>query len=744
MRVYLLSILFFLCWFSSFSQSGLGEEFAYIIRGSVKYKDTREPIQGVEVYVSGDLDKVRRLGVIPSKRGAITNSGGRYKIKAHEGSEIIFKSPHFETVRYTVLNNQDIDILVERFESSFSGRSQINSIIKKGHKIFIDSANYYKKRDIDKSIDYIEKSLTVLSDRKESQRTSLSFSTLGDIYLYWKQYDLAIDNYKRAIDARSSVATRIQMGKAYYLSEQYEESEQVFRSLSKERKLTGFQETIILEGLGDANYQLDYVPEAIESYEEALKIAQKNLISPKITDLNSKLAEANAKINNVKTAQNLFQNSLDLASKENPKRAIQEKSKVADFFNDKNQYDKEIELRKATLEDVKKLKKKTNTKNESVVSVENDTITPQKINYKIGNAFIAQDKYKEAIPYLEESIAEANKEEDLVVEKDATRKLSEVYRSVGDYGKALESYQDYVQLVDELYIKKEQEISQLTRFRRDISVKQNRITSLEKDKQLKYNLALKDQELIQSDNKRNEIIIYALIFGMLMLTLVAVLFYRTNKQQKLANNLLALKSLRSQMNPHFIFNALNSVNNFIAKSDERSANRYLSEFSTLMRSVLENSEEDFIPLEKEIQLLELYTKLEHSRFMEKFEYKIAIDEDIKISAFKIPPMLLQPYVENAIWHGLRYKEEKGLLTIHFSKINDRLIKIIIEDDGVGRKQSVKLKTENQRKQKSKGMGNIKKRIDILNDMYKDRIAVYIENMNENETGTRVVLTLKKD
>jgi LytS/YehU family sensor histidine kinase len=212
----------------------------------------------------------------------------------------------------------------------------------------------------------------------------------------------------------------------------------------------------------------------------------------------------------------------------------------------------------------------------------------------------------------------------------------------------------------------------------------------------------------------------------------------------LANNLLALKSLRSQMNPHFIFNALNSVNNYIAKSDERSANRFLSEFSTLMRSVLENSEEDFIPLTKELELLELYVKLEHSRFPEKFDYKLIIDEDVEVDAFQIPPMLLQPYIENAIWHGLRYKEEKGYLKIHLKHRDKESIEITISDNGIGRKKSSKLKTQNQRKQKSKGMGNIKKRVAILNDMYKDRVDVTISDLETHGSGTKVTLTLKKD
>ena len=163
-----------------------------------------------------------------------------------------------------------------------------------------------------------------------------------------------------------------------------------------------------------------------------------------------------------------------------------------------------------------------------------------------------------------------------------------------------------------------------------------------------------------------------------------------------------------------------------------------------MRTVLENSEEDFIPLSKELELLELYVKLEHSRFPDKFEYGVNIPESVAVNSFEIPPMLLQPYIENAIWHGLRYKKEKGFLKINVSQLTDELLQIEIIDNGIGRKNSTALKTENQKKQKSKGMGNIKKRVAILNDMYKNKVDVSISNLLEDETGTKVILKLKKD
>ncbi len=162
-----------------------------------------------------------------------------------------------------------------------------------------------------------------------------------------------------------------------------------------------------------------------------------------------------------------------------------------------------------------------------------------------------------------------------------------------------------------------------------------------------------------------------------------------------------------------------------------------------MRSVLENSEEDFIPLAKELDLLELYVKLEHSRFADKFDYEINVDQKIDIDAYQIPPMLLQPYIENAIWHGLRYRETKGFLRIEVAQVTENMLEIVVMDNGIGRTQSAALKTNNQRKQKSKGMGNIKKRIQILNDMYKNRVDVSITDLNSDRTGTKVSLKLKK-
>ncbi|RRQ49386.1 sensor histidine kinase [Maribacter algicola] len=704
----------------------------FVLKGLVESQNSHKPIQGVSVSTS-------------SGQFAYTNGLGEFRISVSIGERLILEHPSFETVRHQVTSRDDIKLQVVE-ESKKDDALSMSSMSRNrvlSNQSFLDSAEYYKKTDIARSIDFVAQSLEVLGPDGDKGQLAKSLTKLGEIYLHHKQYDLAIDNFEDALKANKTIATSLMLARTYEITDQFDAAEKVLKPLERLKNMVPYQRVELYEIFGDIKKGTGDISLSVDYYNEGLKVASQNQITPKMTDLNSKIADAYAQDNKVMEAEVYYGNSVELASKMAPKRVLQEREKVADFYNKRNEYKEEIAIRKNSLEALGKL----NIPEADGTMDLGDTITSQRINYKIANAYIAQDKYEEAIPYLQKSIVQADSDNDLVVQKDATRKLSEVYEFKGEYNRALETYQDYVALVDTLYIRKEQEISRAARFNREIAVTQSRITGLEQERELsqsKYELALTEQELAEESYKRQRYIIYSLIFGLLLTGLAAFFFYRSNQQQKLANNLLALKSLRSQMNPHFIFNALNSVNNYISKSDERSANRYLSDFSRLMRSVLENSEEDFIPLTKELELLELYIKLEHSRFPDKFDYVLQIDENLDVSTFQIPPMLLQPYIENAIWHGLRYKEEKGRLEVKVRAKNDIELEILVTDDGIGRKKSAELKTVNQRKQKSKGMGNIKQRIAILNDMYGDKVSVSISNLKTNGEGTQVLFTLKKD
>ena len=696
----------------------------------VEAKNTGKRIKDAEVFVEGRYYRYRLID-------------NHYLVKAKVGDELRISHSDFETVYYRIQSDEEIKILVEDYTPLNDENEELYSSKRKRvetsdlYHQFLDSAKFYKKKDIDKSLTFIEK---ILRTKPSTSKNAKTYKTLADIYLFWKQYDLAIYNYKLSNQIQPNATTKILLAQAAFLANNLEYSQQILENIVND-KLTDFEKIDVLEGLGDVNLKTKKYVKSKNYYREALQIAKKNGITSKITDLNSKTADVFVAEGNVAKAKATFKSVLNFAAKESVNRVLKEEEKVADFLNQNQRYDDEIKLRKESL------KKATTQKSSKNVSVHKDSITSQKINYKIGNAYISKEAYKEAIPYLKQSIKDADEKEDIVVEKVATRKLSEVYAAVGDYDSALKSYQDYVKLVDKSYIKKEQEIYQATRLSKTIANNQNRIASLEKDKELaesRINLAYTNQKLSEQSSQKQLTIIYSLFGGFVLMSLLVYFMFKNIKQQKIANNLLALKSMRSQMNPHFIFNALNSVNSFIAENDERSANRYLSEFSLLMRSVLENSDEDFIPLTKEVELIELYVKLEHNRFKDKFEYSIIVDKTIQLEEFSIPPMLLQPYIENAIWHGLRYKKEKGRLNISIFQKDKETLSILIEDDGIGRKKSQEIKTKNQLKQKSKGMSTIQNRIAILNNMYKERITVNVSNLFENEEGTKVALLLKKN
>jgi sensor histidine kinase YesM len=201
-------------------------------------------------------------------------------------------------------------------------------------------------------------------------------------------------------------------------------------------------------------------------------------------------------------------------------------------------------------------------------------------------------------------------------------------------------------------------------------------------------------------------------------------------------------SLRAQMNPHFMFNSLNSINNFILKNDPDNASGYLTKFSRLMRLILDNSRNEWVLLENELKALELYIELEALRFDNAFDYRIEVTEDVNPEAVLVPPMIIQPYVENAIWHGLLHRKESGgKLDIHIWK-NGGMLNIEIEDNGIGREEAKKRKSKTATKQKSHGMEITSQRLEIVNKLYGVHASVAIKDvvngMGESE-GTVVLL-----
>jgi LytS/YehU family sensor histidine kinase len=206
---------------------------------------------------------------------------------------------------------------------------------------------------------------------------------------------------------------------------------------------------------------------------------------------------------------------------------------------------------------------------------------------------------------------------------------------------------------------------------------------------------------------------------------------------------LEMQALRAQMNPHFIFNCLNSINRFILKNQADEASDYLTKFSKLIRLILFNSQSQSVPLENELEALKLYLEMEMLRFEGRFHFQINTHPDLEVEELEVPPLIIQPYVENAIWHGLMHKEGQGHLSIDLYRQNGMLL-CQITDDGVGRKRAAELKSKSASKGKSLGMQITSHRLELINSLSEKETTVQITDLVDSAgeaCGTRVVLKI---
>jgi two-component system LytT family sensor kinase len=349
----------------------------------------------------------------------------------------------------------------------------------------------------------------------------------------------------------------------------------------------------------------------------------------------------------------------------------------------------------------------------------------------LGFAYLEAQQSDKAIPFLKESIVAAEKEGNTVQKQKSVKQLAKAYENLGQYDKALDVIKAYINTLDSIQLLQEANSEANLALNEEFIKQESRIQKL-----------IASQKLKEADIKRQRNILWGLAAALVLFGFLTYLLVRNIRQKQSANMQIKLQSLRTQMNPHFIFNSLNSVNNFISKNDERSANKYLADFSKLMRTVLQNSDRDFVTLETEMQTLKIYLDLEHFRFGEKFDYTISVASDIDTEQVQVPPMLIQPYIENAIWHGLRYKETKGKLDVKIFTENEKLY-CTVSDNGIGREQSAALKTDHQKTYQSTGIKNTKERIELLNKLHGTKLNISILDLSENgkPSGTMAKISL---
>ena len=567
-----------------------------------------------------------------------------------------------------------------------------------------------------KAIQIVQQTIDVAEKQKERLIEALAIKTLGYFNTLLGNHSEALSYYDKCIPILKNENSLLGLKSAYKhasksakatnkysLSNQY--LKQAERIIRKENDNSALLDNLLIQA--DNYYLLNQLDEANKTYNECISLAKQ--INEEDKELKAEIG-----LSQVYNAQQQYEKS---------RVQLQSSKKKADKIDN-------VELTNSYYNSLSEVSKNAPNTNDEYNAIQQEAITfnssrgnfnlATQNSLNISKSLLEQNRTKEALEILEGNTEIATKSNDLAIKKEYYKVLGDIYKEEGEDDKARKLEKEYNAILDSFELAQNNRQIILDAKNNLLDNAQNKVLLLEKERELRekeIELLKKDQDLKDSTIKRQKIISWVLGLGLLAIVVLLFFIYKNNREKRISNQLLVLKSLRNQMNPHFIFNSLNSVNSFIAQQDERSANKYLASFSKLMREVLEYSQEDFIPLSKEIDILSIYLDLEHFRFKDTFDYKLTIDPTINREEYFIPPMLIQPFVENAIWHGLRYKKDKGLLVVDFSQKPDHVL-ITITDNGIGREQSKALKTSNQKKMKSTGLKNVESRLEIIKNVFK--------------------------
>jgi tetratricopeptide (TPR) repeat protein len=379
----------------------------------------------------------------------------------------------------------------------------------------------------------------------------------------------------------------------------------------------------------------------------------------------------------------------------------------------------------------------------------------------LGEAYVGKKAYKTALEYARNGVEFAKKKNDKLGKMEGYELMSRIYHGLGNNDSAYWYVRSYMSLKDSLQNK--QFIWRLNNYKKaaDIAKNEMKIISLNKDNKIKA------EQLKEEASFKKFLIaaILAILFAGLYVYRNLTLKRKNEKMrreqaeqewrirnlesQKIQTELqrqaaeLEMQALRAQMNPHFIFNCLSSINRFILKNESKAASNYLTRFSRLIRMVLINSQKPLITLEDELQMLRLYLDMERLRFKDSFDFSISFLNVMDDDNIFIPPLLLQPFCENAIWHGLMHKDGHGRLEINLS-LENNILYCTITDDGIGRDKAEVIKSKSAEREKSMGLKITAERLALLNREKGVHTSYEMEDLLDEEgnpAGTKVHLRI---
>ncbi|WP_299672570.1 tetratricopeptide repeat protein [uncultured Tenacibaculum sp.] len=584
------------------------------------------------------------------------------------------------------LNSIPEDEFYKLYENSLKNKYKIGQIYAYNNigKIF------RQKSDYEKAVEYHIKALKLVNTIKNNDIKAYTLNLLGSCYR-------RLDDVKNALNCHQDALTLIKrakneslvnmrnksisvnnIGNIYLLLKQYDLAlEQFENSITISKELNNkLGLAINYQNMGFSQENLGFYDDAIENYNKSLKINK---------ELNSE------------RGQIICYNSLT------------------------STYLKKLEFEKA-LELIQKIYPLAVEKNNKFYLAR--TLT------NLGIANLKNNNLKEAEKYLTESIELATPNNFSRSHTRSLFALSELYEKKKDEKKAFSFYKEAVEL--EKKTLKEKTFSYVN----NLISKQNVLAKINERDNMEKQFQIQD---LRTEQDRNILIITLVTIALSSIALYSV--YR----QKLLNNdrkilLLEQQALQTQMNPHFIFNALNSIKLYVINNDQKQAVYYLNKFSKLIRNILEVSKVKEVSLKEELSTMDLYMTIENIRFSNEIDYTLDINPDLNTDTIKVPPLVLQPFLENAIWHGLSSKEGDKKITLTANKVSEDMVSVNIIDNGIGREAAGEIKRSKSLKRKSVGIDLTIERLKTFAEDYEEEFTLTYHDLTDDfgePVGTKV-------
>jgi tetratricopeptide (TPR) repeat protein len=528
---------------------------------------------------------------------------------------------------------------------------------------------------------------------------------------------------------------------------------------------------MLSETIGEVYFETGVYDKALASYFNALELSENKNDQETILKLHSRIANCYIELKYFDKAEEYFRKSIQFFKKQGNKRGLMALyNNMGNLFGYKQEYDsaetyflkclelsKEIKHVMGEAYSLVNLGENFRRKGDIKQALEYFKRSEQifidySIDYNlsgiqnnIGSAYLEFGDYKSAEKYLQEALKGAKDKNSYKQLKSIYKDLSILHESKREFKQSLFFYKLSKELEDSLLNDEKTKLIADMRIKYETQQVENKLQNTQNEK-LIQDLKLEKQE---SRILTQNFIILGIVLILILLVLGAVFIFNNYRLKKRAefNDLerehfeLSLKFLRSQLNPHFIFNALGSIQSLILEENFSNANLYLGKFAVLLRSILENSEGNTISVKDELELSELYLELEQMRHSEKFDFQISIDDAIDTESVFIPPMIFQPFIENAIKHGISNIDKPGLIQIKLILRNKNLI-CSIKDNGIGYN---KAKLNKSTHRKSMGLQLVKDRLSKYKPKGNEQFTVDIHNLSASENGgTEVIINLPYD